>query len=177
MWLFENNNLYDDFQSMSCKRGNIWITKSEIFHKSTVHVNNKIQRTVLFWFVSIKKNHEILNNIESKTWDKFSVCHIAQIVLFFTPSGFFNWFEAISYKFSFFIHLSLNNSLSKALTNQLNWNNSTIHMIINVLLKKNKKTAKNVIKKHWLKMLKLFQNAWNIVINAEKKMYVHENFF
>ena len=117
MWLFENDDLYDDFQSMPCKRGNIQITKSEIFHESTVHVNNKIQRIVLFWFVNIKKNHEILNNIELEIWNKFNVYYIAQIVLFFTSFEFFNWFEVIPYKFSFFIHLSLSNPFSKTLIN------------------------------------------------------------
>jgi hypothetical protein len=136
-------NFNSSWTNFICRRKNVRITLFSLFHES-VKLTQFIQRMLLSWFVNVKENNETLKNIEIDIWFELTIVHRDLIAIKRSSFEFFNYHEAISYRFSSIVEITDFDALSNAIFCRLRWFSLLMHANRDIFLNLETKTMKIV---------------------------------
>jgi hypothetical protein len=146
MYIKKNaQNFNSSWTNIICRRENVRITLLLLFHES-VEFTQFIRRMLLSWFVNVKKNDETLKNIEINIWFELTIAHRDLIAIRRSSSKFFNFYEAISYRFSSTVEIIDLDVLSNAIFCRLRWFSLLMHANRDIFLNLETKAMKIVQK-------------------------------
>ncbi len=151
-------NFSSSWTNIICKRENIRITLFLLFHEN-VELTQFIWRMLLSWFVNVKKNDETLKNIEINIWFELTIVHRDLIAIKRSFSEFFNYHEAISYRFSSTVEIIDFDALSNAILCRLKCFNFLMHANWNIFLNLETKAMK-IVRKWKHKIIKIIIHVY-----------------
>jgi hypothetical protein len=107
-------NFNSSWMNIICRRENVRITLLSLIHES-VEFSQFVRRILLSWFINVKKDDETLKNIKINIWFELTIAHRDLIAIKRSFFEFFNYHEAISYRFSSTIEIIDFDVLSNAI--------------------------------------------------------------
>ncbi len=158
-----------------CKRENVRITLFSLSHESA-KLARSTRRILLFWFVLMKEDDEILKNIEMSIWFELSIAHRDFTTSKRSSSRFINCHELISYRFSFAIEVTDLNALLNALICRIRWFSFLIQNEKNMILKRKMKVMQAI--KTWrMRTIKFTIRFYQIVKIVEMRAFEDKFFY
>lgn len=171
IYIKKNVEIYENFASVSCSRESARMTMSKIFHESTHNIKNIERKTMLSWFVKIRKDDKTLDNEKSDDLLELHVTHKQHIAFALTSSGLINRYDVIFYKFFFSVHLILQSPVNNAIVYKINWNDSIILTQTALLFEVNRSRAKTIIANHRQQTLRAFKTTFKAVQLTKRLHY------
>ena len=177
IWTADDVSAYGDFVPVPVPRGGVRISRPELPHGSTTNDDGSARRTILPWFVGVRKDGQTLDNIESDTWRDLAYAHATHTAPRNSPSGWPNFYGSIPYRFAASTHLQLESPISNALICRAQWVDPLVQEAALVLLGEDRSRAQRAVLLHRHDALRSFKRAFATMAAAERKAFGPNSFF
>jgi hypothetical protein len=165
-----------DWKSVPCRAGGVRITHPTLPHGSPGDKQGKalkVRRTILPWYVSIQKDHEELEIIESGTWSMLHHAHLNMVPGQATPSGYSVKYGVPPFRSPFSTLMVADNPISKALIGQTRWDDPMCESVVrNCLTSKGYNGFLDLHRNYQANVVKMVAERWRVIRDNEMGRYL-----